>query len=450
MPIHHHDPRDRREFLRATLGAGTTWALGSACLGQAPPPAPFTLSRVGCGRATAYCESNKIVTLDGRTHVAWLDSEDDTFLVRARTLDQATGTWSEAVTVGEAFDNHGGPALAVDGAGHLHVVYHPHQHPFRYRRSLRPNDASAWTDETRFGTACTYPALVCMPDDTLVLACREQAPSGQRVLNLYRKPAGGDWSSPRTLVHGAAPRGYARWQAALALDPTGRTLHMNFMLLEGSKAPGRAVAYWRSHDAGDTWERSDGTRIETPATPATIEIIAGAADNPEQADYRSGNIAVDAHGVPWIIYARLDRKPCEAWLASCDPRTGWRTTSLLPTVRAAWPDRVPQTPGQVTFDDRGTMYVALTTAAADVTRETHWGHASDRVAVLVSRDGGATFEVVDVPQPDTAAPNWLPSLERPTRHVPIGRPSLAWTHGEPGADNLQTLANQVLWQELSA
>ena len=74
-------------------------------------PSVRCLSAHGCGRATAYPQENKIVTLGDAVHVAWLDSVADGFRVRIRTLDRASGTWSETHTIGEAYDNHGGPAL---------------------------------------------------------------------------------------------------------------------------------------------------------------------------------------------------------------------------------------------------------------------------------------------------------------------------------------------------
>jgi len=49
------------------------------------------LSERGCGRATAYSEFNKIVSIGGKTHVSWLDSEGGKFLVRVQTLDKGTG-----------------------------------------------------------------------------------------------------------------------------------------------------------------------------------------------------------------------------------------------------------------------------------------------------------------------------------------------------------------------
>ena len=48
------------------------------------------LSENGSGRATAYADYNKIITLEDKTHVAWLDSISEGFRVRIRTLDRNT------------------------------------------------------------------------------------------------------------------------------------------------------------------------------------------------------------------------------------------------------------------------------------------------------------------------------------------------------------------------
>jgi len=409
---------------------------------------PFALSQVGCGRATAYAESNKIVTLGNKTHVAWLDSEKGRFVVRVRTLHRDTHSWSPAFTVGQAHDNHGGPALAADSAGHLHIVYGPHHHPFRYRRSARANDASQWTQEQRFGTRCTYPALVCQPDDTLLLACREST-AKRWVLNLYRKPADGQWQGPRTLLHGGAPSGYTRWQTALALGPDGAlgTLHMGFMLYEsGLKGLGYAVGYLRSGDGGKTWRRSDGTKVALPATPATIDLVAGARSPASPANFRPGNIAVDPKGSPWLIYCRMDRRPFRTWLARPTGKGQWQETPLLPAIQRKWPKRGVKTPGDLAFDRDGVLYVVVTTVPADVTDKTaQWGHPSAEVALLVSKDQARTFRAFGISPHDAATPNWLPNLERPTRHVPIGAPSLIYTHGHRGEKNTDILSNDVVW-----
>ena len=98
----------RRDFLASVGGAAIGAALTQVDAAQTPTdgdaPAPFLLSTTGCGRATGYAETNKIVTMGDKTHVAWCDSVADGFRVRVRTLDRSTGQWSPTYTVGEAYD----------------------------------------------------------------------------------------------------------------------------------------------------------------------------------------------------------------------------------------------------------------------------------------------------------------------------------------------------------
>lgn len=409
-------------------------------------PALRVLSEHGCGRATAYSEFNKIVTIGARTHVSWLDSENGKFLVKIQTLDRETGKWSEVYTVGEAYDNHGGPSLTCDSLGYLHIVYYPHHHPFRYRRSVRPNDASQWGDEVQFGKKCTYSSMVCTADDKLVLVCRESG-SLQWVLNLYEKPANGKWEGPRTILHGNAPSGYTRWQAALVLGRDGKTLHMSFMLFERALTEvGYAIGYLRSPDAGKNWQRSDGSGITLPATPATIEIVAGSTKVEGPTNFRPGNIALDPDGVPWVIYSRMDSEPFEAWVARLTTEGKWQKIPLLPVIERKWKDRGVKTPGSIVFGRDGTMYVAVTTVKSGTGDDlAFWGHPTAEVALLVSKDRGRTFRLFDVSGADDSAANWLPNLERPTRNEPIKVPALIYTHGPRGNTNKDIMSNEVVF-----
>ncbi|MHC4405861.1 MAG: BNR-4 repeat-containing protein [Planctomycetota bacterium] len=398
----------------------------SICVGADLPagPLPVTLSEHGCGRATGYAVTNKIVTLGGRTHVAWLDSQDGRFLVRVRSLTRATSTWSPLRTIGTAHDNHGGPALAADSRGYLHVVYFPHHHPFRYRRSVDPNDSSEWTPEVSFGSRCTYPAMIVLPDDTLVLVCRERT-EGRWLMNLYTKRVDHEWEGPRTILHGNAPSGYTRWQGALALGEKGKTIHLSFMIYESSPGPGYAIGYLCSRDGGQKWERSDGTPVRLPATPATVEIVDGTRKLTGPENLRPGNIAVDPDGNPWIVYSRLDRQPFETWLARPKAGGGWEKKSILPVIQERWPKRSVKTPGQIVFDSNGRMYLAITTVHADTSVEgAYWGHQLAEVVLLYSDDLGRTFHVLPVSPPDGEVPNWLPSLERPMGHLLNGVPTI--------------------------
>lgn len=421
--------------------------------GEPTDSALFLLSNQGCGRATAYSEFSKIVTVGTKTHAAWLDSAKGQFLVRIRTLDRKSNSWSETYTVGQAYDNHGGPSLTYDSKGYLHIVYYPHHHPFRYRRSVRPNDAFQWTKEEQFGKRCTYPSILCLPDDTLLLSCREST-NKKWLLNLYRKEPDKDWQGPVTLFHGNAPSGYCRWQAALALGLDGKTVHTSFMIYEGyPKGIGYAVCYLQSPDGGKTWQKSDGMKISLPATPDTVEIVAGNTKPIGSANYRPGNIAIDPEGKAWLIYSRQDIHPMETWITRSDGKGRWRKTALLPLVQKKWPDRGVKTPGSICFDQKGNLYATVTTISdrneTDTANAAWWGHPSAEVGLFVSKDFGKTYSVYGVSKADAATPNWLPHLERPTRNELLTRPCLIYTHGDRGQNNQEILSNEVFWCDIA-
>jgi len=435
---------DRRHFLQAAAAGGMLSGIGATSGGaQGGKVSRTTLSETGCGRATGYAQTNKIVTWQGKTHVAWLDSVADGFRVRVRTLDRESGKWSPAYTVGEAHDNHGGPALTVDSKGYLHIVYFPHHHPFRYRRSVRPNDASEWTEEVQFGERLTYSSLLCGPDDTLYFSCRGRGEPW--TLDFYRKPVDGDWEGPTVVFQAHQPGGYTRWQSSIAFGPDRDVIHMGFMSYESSPGPGYLITYLRTRDGGHTWERSDGTSVDLPATPTTVEIIEGTPSPNGRHNYRPGSVGVDPEGRPWLLYSRLDSKPFAAWLARCDGPGTWHKIPLLPVIQKRWPDRGVQTPGEVAFGADGTMYVALTTVDAD---GYFWDDESNEVVLLVSRDGGETFDAVQASELDPTTAHWLPSMERPTGHNVVDVPGLIYTRGGKGTDNREILSNVVMWADV--
>ncbi|MFH1267346.1 MAG: BNR-4 repeat-containing protein [Planctomycetota bacterium] len=436
----------RRDFLK-TLAAGTAGVavLGTSSVASSAEPErepPFLLSEHGCGRATGYAETNKIVTTGGKTHVAWIDSEGEGFFVRVRTLDRQSGAWSSTYTVGEAFDNHGGPALSVDSCGFLHLVYYPHHHPFRYRRSARPNDASEWDQEQQFGNRCTYPTLVCGPDDTLTLTCRE-SDRNPWVVNLYTKPPGGQWQGPTAILEALHP-GYAHFQEALAWGPDHRTLHLSTRLYDGKPGRAHTVGYLRSPDLGKTWERSDGTRVELPATAKTVTVI---ADESQEASpgLRCGSIAVDPSGVPHVLFSSSSSlDPVGAWIASPDASGKWHRRAVLDELTGPLAGRRLTMAGGLTIASDGRMFVALQALKAPPGADT-WGHASNEIVRLESPGAGRPFEarIVSSPNPDRA--HWLPNIERPTGHNRVDAPSLIYTAGPPGEGCSDILSNGVYW-----
>ena len=88
------------------------------------------ISSRGCECATSLT-GNKIITHEGKRHVAWLDSTEEGYFDRVRTLDRKTGQWSPTYTLGRASDNHGCPAMTMDS-----------NNGRRERRGIMPSDVA--------------------------------------------------------------------------------------------------------------------------------------------------------------------------------------------------------------------------------------------------------------------------------------------------------------------
>jgi len=387
-----------------------------------------TLSTHGSTRATLYNWANKIVTHEGRTHVGWLD-----YLAwnRMRTLDHATGEWGEVVTVGDGFDNHSGPALAIDEHGRLHAMVGAHgTSPFQYRASLEPNDAALWQPPIQVGARPTYPSLVCDRENRLHLAYRGRgiAPSWlpnrpAPHLMYQQKPAGGAWRDPVELVRSGEPYGYTQWGNGLCIDRRNR-LHLVFHMYEGHPdGRGHTAGYMRSADGGITWTAADGSAIAIPAGRKTVDVLSHSPD----LNFHVSNVACDAADRPHVI---VFGEP-EAGHADLHwhDGTAWAKRPLLDAVRQVRPDCFISQDATLAFDRDDNLYIALHT----VTEADGWGGPGSHVVLLFSADGGRTFTGIPVSHDDDQ-PNWQPSLERvsgfyqDTPQVP----RLMYTHGTKG------------------
>ena len=200
-------------------------------------------------------------------------------------LDRTTGGLSRPVMVGRASpanDDHDTPGICLDGQGYVHVIIGAHSRPFRYTRSVRPLDLSAWTlprptltsGFRRPGTDAdglgrqTYVSFVCLPDDTLVLVFRQDRAGVDRdfagrsycALSLQIKPRDGDWSPSRRLVQRRDRPGYAIYYQKLAVDRLGR-LFLSLSVCDPHAYPPAVRDRHRYHhrmvvisdDAGRSW-----------------------------------------------------------------------------------------------------------------------------------------------------------------------------------------------------
>ncbi len=374
------------------------------------------LSETGSTRGSLYAMSNKIVTIDGRSHVAWLDAISDT---KVCMYDHATGEISDAVLVGSGVDNHGGPAMCCDSEGYLYIVFGPHHGPLQFARSVRPNDSSEWETLPEFGVNATYPSLVCDADDTLHIAYR----GGEmpRKVIYQRRPKGGEWSEPQILVDAGVPDGYTQFCNALTIAPDG-SLHMAYHIYDNHPAAGKAAGHMMSADGGDTWTLADGTPLDLPVTRDDDELLVLRSD---EQDLRVSNVVCDDQSRPYFMTNHY--RP-ENDLLLWSWRDGqWRSQSLRP-VMARLVDFTPRFAQAATCSfAEGRLYLAIS-----VGPQGGWNDPETDVYVLVSDDLGETFDVLTLSRVDSELPSWGPSLERPVGHNEFSVPMVLWINGFKG------------------
>ncbi len=439
------------------LGAALAGLGFSAAIGAAEASPGFVLSEQGSGRATAYPPTNKIVTRDGRTHVTWLDAADDTFWVRIRTLDHQTGRWSEPVTVAQAQDNHGGAALAIDAEGYLHLAYYPHHDAMRYRRSLRPHDASAWSAEERFGYNLTYPVLMVTPGGGLLLTARRSYDSHEAfappVASLpwetelwSRAPGTSRWERVGPLLRARFP-GYAQFAEAFWWGEGGRTLHLACRIYEtdyrGDRTVHTTVGYLMSHDEGRTWTRRDGSAVALPASADDLDVVARGR-SAESTVLVGGGVVADGNDRPLVLYSTVNTEGAKTWLAHPSAEGPWQARDLSNFLDLREPGWELNLPGAITRSADGTITIAVTLQRLGP-GESWWAHPSNEVARLWSRDG-EHFEVAISAPADPTRPRWLPNLERDTGHHSVsGTVGIIFTDGEAGSTNDDMVSNRVIW-----
>ena len=438
----------RREWLRTAAGVGCLAAVPGFS-GASEGDRHFLLSDVGCGRASGYSEANKIVTSGDRTHVAWLDSPPEGFRVRVRTLDRRTGDWSPTFTVGDAYDNHGGPGLTIDSEGFLHIVYYPHHHAMRCRKSKRANDASEWGDEILVGDGLTYPTFVCGKEDTLYLSGRRRLRDRPWDVELWKRPRGQTWRKQSSILASRHP-GYAHFQESFAWGPDHSTLHCCCRFHEKSdkEAYGRlqTVAYMVSHDSGETWQSSDGRALTLPVTVDSAEVLErGGVDLARVV--RVGAMAVDQRGRPHLLYSVEENGGAELSLLRLESNGQWRRLNLSRFLPADWAGWNLITAGGLTFNIDGDLVVVATLQKLKGD-ESGWGHPSNEVAVLRSADEGASFTFSLASLEDSTESHWLPNVERSTGHHQLGKDvGILYTAGGPGPALKDLLSNKVFFRQ---
>jgi len=360
----------------------------------------------GSDRATAYEMSNKIVRYGNKTHIGYLKYEGGSHKAYVRTYHHDTGEWDDEVFLGSVYDNHGGPALAVDSNGYLYVFYDGHHTTLKWRKSTNPNDASSWTDAEAVPNQAidpTYPSVVVDSSNNIHLIYRGDQTTDCKLY--YQKYNGSSWSAATTLAEDSSSL-TPEYSCSIAID-SNDVLHVGVHFFDNSANKGKKAGYMKSDDGGSTWKKSDGTTYTLPITYSTLETVETGDD------LRLGNIAVDSDGHPFFVVHRLHNSPKDGQFWRYNG-TSWVGTTLSISGKDLYPS-------STTFLN-GIIYVFLHVGSS-------WNANDCEVYMFYSSDNGSTFTSKQISTTDSSNANWLSNAEQKNGANTLSEMRVMWTHG---------------------
>jgi len=251
-------------------------------------PDPVLVSDRSLGLIQAAGGASFAATVGTTSYIVWAevaapDAAGSPTYVAA--YDQVTGTLGAPVLVATARpvnDDHTTPGIVADSRGILHVVTGGHNTPFMHTHSIAPADVTAWTrphEVLRSGYVTpggdadgrgrqTYLALVCTPDDALVIAFRQWrlgvdtafGGRGYQALSVQRLEPEGTWSDASRVVYCGTSHGYAQYYHKMTIDRRGRLfLSLNYFRPHDWPRDRRVRNRYHhrmlliSEDGGSTW-----------------------------------------------------------------------------------------------------------------------------------------------------------------------------------------------------
>jgi len=418
---------------------------------------PFCLSETGSTRATAYNWGNKILTIDGKTHVVWLDAPAT---ICGRTYDQATKQWGETVRIADGCDNHACPCITADAEGHIRLTFGPHgwngewnEGRVKWKRSERAGSLDVWepdgegyrTSWNNFGYNATAASIVHTPAGLDAVVCRGGEHPPQTVFHLQRSIGG--WTSAKPLFSQDVEPQYTHNYGHIACAADG-TLYAacHFYNIGGSsnqpvtgdrsRMRSYGAAVLKSTDLGKTWCSLRGDAVDLPTTYNHRIAVP-----PLDRNIYINSIALDSAGALWALTLNPGVEDDGVWLSRWAGQE-WETRRLETHVAQGQRSAVES---MMTIDARDRLHILLTTVdTVEVGEGTHWGHPSSEVLYLRSQDGAKTFESAELSPADPDTANWLPSISRSGPYHPVETPTILYTHGVPGA-GLRPATETEVW-----
>lgn len=367
----------KRWVATALIGCLTVAVVRVEAAVDAPAAASFDLSaidRVWSGHSVPF----GLAVTDQSIVVAYYDAARQmTVASRPRDADWWTYHKVESWT---NWDSHNGIAVAVDDAGHIHVVGNMHNDPLVYFRTEAAGDVRTLRRLPVMANAdlerrMTYPVFLRDGQGRLLFKYRDGGSgSGNEVYNAL-DAASQTWRAllDAPLVDGEGQRN--AYFVGPVLGPDG-LFHLTWVWRDTpDAATNHDLSYARSRDLVH-WTKSDGTPLPLPITFSNAEIV-------DPVPVRQGMInnntmiGFDQAGRAMIAYHKFDAEGrTQVYVARRDEE-GWSIHQASDWSDFRWD-----------FGGMGSLHSRLTLQSPVAV-------GSDRIRVRVVRDGKAADLILD-------------------------------------------------------
>lgn len=295
---------------------------------------------------------------EGTTYLAYQGPHEDPYVC---AYDHRTKRWTGPVRAGisalgddppatdpDEIDNHGRPALIVDGQGYIHLIFGGHgghrglgRNPLGFNGSgkqthvvsTNPGDISSWEILDNIPPFGTYSQFLKMSNGNLYLFYRHG-------------PHRSDWVYQKSTDHGRTfappvsilkhqpqtgnPNVYDSWYAWFGEGPDN-TIITAFNYHPCATKPDhsslRVNAYaMKMNTTDDSWENAKGEKLMMPLTKESADSMTLIYDS-EGEGTRLGTILADAAGNPHA-YFRISSKK-QAFLYHNWTGETWRTSTIM-------------------------------------------------------------------------------------------------------------------------
>lgn len=239
-----------------------------------------------------------LISNDSVQYISYYDPEGYV-MVGKRRLESEKWTVARTGYKGNVTDGHNVISIGLDGKGYLHLSFDHHGHPLKYARSVAPGALQFSGLRGMTGKDeedVTYPEFYSLPSGDMLFAYRSGASGrGNLVLNRY-DVSSGTWNRVHDILIDGEGERNAYWQ--MYVDKAG-VIYLSWVWRETWLVEtNHDLCYAVSHDGGETWQRTEGTRYELPITIRDAEKAWSVPQNSELINQTS--MTADSSGRPYI------------------------------------------------------------------------------------------------------------------------------------------------------